>query len=149
MYEYYDLSYLPVLRDGRRCLEASSYDRKYENADFGQYLYEEGDEYVLFDERGAGCIKSIWMAVTSDETLLHFYFDGEKTARWNTTSKKLFNDDIPELSGLGNTFELRGHYEEDDCHAGNLFIQIPFEKGLKITADTPRTAKIIFFDEIR
>ncbi len=134
MYEYYDLSYLPVLRDGRRCLQASSYDRKYENADFGQYLYEDGDEYVLFDERGAGCIKSIWMAVTSDETFLHFYFDGEDTARWNTTSKKLFNDDIPELSGLGNTFELRGHYEEDDCHAGNLFIQIPFEKGLKITA---------------
>ncbi len=134
MYEYYDLDNLPVLKSGVRSLQTSSYDRKYENADFGQYLYEEGDEYVLFDERGAGCIKSIWMAVTSDETLLHFYFDGEETARWNTTSKKLFNNDIPELSGLGNTFELRGHYEEDDCHAGNLFIQIPFENGLKITA---------------
>lgn len=134
MYEYYDLENAPVLNAKRRCLQASSYDRKYENADFGQYLYTENGEYVLFDERGAGCIKSIWMAVTSDETLLHFYFDGEKTARWNTTSKALFNEDIKELTGVGCTFELRGHFEDDDCHAGNLFVQIPFEKGLRITA---------------
>lgn len=134
MYEYYDLGKLPVLCGHRRCLQTSSYDRQYENADFGQYLYEDGGEYVLFDERGSGCIKSIWMAVTSDETLLRFYFDGEKAPRWETTARKLFLDDIPELSGVGNSFELRGHYEEDDCHAGNLFIQIPFEKGLRITA---------------
>lgn len=134
MYEYYNLEKLPDISARRRCLQTSSYDKKYENADFGNYLYEEDGEYVLFDEVGCGCIKSIWMAVTSDETVLNFYFDGADAPRWTATTKGLFNGVIPELRGFGNTFLERGHYEEDDCHAGNLFIQIPYEKGLRITA---------------
>lgn len=135
MYEYYNLANLPVFENGTvRSLQASSYDRKYENADYAQFLYQDGEEYVLMEEVGEGCIKSIWMAVTSDETFLNFYFDGEEKPRWTTTTKGLFTGGIAELDTVGNTYEIRGHYDYDDCHAGNLFIQIPFEKGLKITA---------------
>ncbi len=132
MYKYYDLENLPVLDHNRRSLQASSFDREYENADWAQYLYEENDTYIMFDEVGTGCVKSIWMAVTSQNTKMEFYFDGEDTPRWTTTTMDLFNGDIPELTGVGNSFELRGHYELDDCRCGNCMIQIPFKKGLKI-----------------
>ena len=142
MYEYFDLANLPVLDPHRRMLQVSSFDRQYENADWGQYLYEEDGAYILFDERGRGCIKSIWMAVTSDETALEFYFDGETSPRWTTTARALFCGGIKELSGVGCSFEERGHYDEDDCHAGNCFIEIPFERGLKIAA---RGEKKLFY----
>ena len=135
MYNYFDLSNLPVLDNKRRVLQVSSFDRKYENADWGQYLYENDGQYVLFDETGAGCIKSIWMAVTSDDTILKFYFDGSSEPRWQTTTKGFFNGGIPELTGIGNSFEERGHYDEDDCHAGNCFNEIPYSNGLKIVAE--------------
>lgn len=135
MYNYYDLKNLPILDSKRRVLQTSSFDRAYENADWGQYLYEENGQYVLFDEVGEGCIKSIWMAVTNEATALKFYFDGSDTPRWETTTKGLFNGGIPELDGVGNSFEIRGHYDEDDCHAGNCFIEIPYEKGLRIVAE--------------
>ena len=108
MYNFWELANLPVLSSKRRVLQVSSFDRQYENADWGQYLYEEGDSRVLFDEPGCGCIKSIWMAVTSDETFLDFYFGGESTPRYSCTTRSLFNGGIPELAGPACTFEERG-----------------------------------------
>ncbi len=142
MYDFWELANLPVLSPKRRVLQVSSFDRQYENADWGQYLYEEGDSRVLFDEPGCGCIKSIWMAVTSDETFLDFYFGGESTPRYSCTTRSLFNGGIPELAGPACTFEERGHYDEDDCHAGNCFTEISFENGLRITA---RGEKKVFY----
>lgn len=142
MYEYFNLENLPVLEPRRRVLQVSSFDRQYENSDWGQYLYEEDGAYILFDEIGCGCIKSIWMAVTSDDTVLDFYFDGETSPRMSTTSKGLFCGGVRELTGVGCSFEIRGHYDEDDCHAGNCFIEIPFERGLKIAA---RGEKKLFY----
>lgn len=133
MYEYYDLDRLPFLSQERKCAQCSSYDRKYENGDFGQYLYEENGEFVLFDEKGCGCIKSIWMAVTSDETLLSFYRGDSSVPAFTATARELFSGNVPGLSGVGCSFEERGHYDEDDCHAGNILIQLPFTNGMKIT----------------
>ncbi|MBQ4066238.1 MAG: DUF2961 domain-containing protein [Clostridia bacterium] len=133
MYKYFDLNNLPILSKGRRTLQVSSYDRQYENKDWGNYLYDIGENTsVIFDDPGCGCIKSIWMAVPSKEAYLDFYFDGETSPRYTTSLFGLFNGECPELSGIGNTFEERGHWEEADCRCGNCFIQIPYENGLKI-----------------
>ena len=133
MYKYFDLNNLPILSKGRRTLQVSSYDKQYENKDWGNYLYDIGeDTSVIFDDPGCGCIKSIWMAVPSKEAFLDFYFGGETSPRYTTSLFGLFNGECAELTGIGNTFEERGHWEEADCRCGNCFIQIPYEKGLKI-----------------
>ena len=133
MYKYYDLNNLPILSRGRRTLQVSSYDREYENKDWGNYLYDiDGETSVIFDDPGCGCIKSIWMAVPSKEAFMDFYFDNEEKPRYTSSLFGFFNGECPELSGVGNTFEERGHWELADCRCGNCFIQIPYTKGLKI-----------------
>ena len=133
MYKYFDLDKLPILSRGRRTLMVSSYDRQYENKDWGNYLYDIAENTsVIFDDPGCGCIKSIWMAVPSTEAFMDFYFDGEDTPRYTSSLFGFFNGECAELSGIGNTFEERGHWELADCRCGNCFIQIPYENGLKI-----------------
>ncbi len=52
MRDYFDLRNLPVLEPDRRTLQVSSFDRKADNGDFGQFLYQDADgSMVLFDER--------------------------------------------------------------------------------------------------
>jgi len=133
MYKYFDLKNLPVLSRNRKTLQVSSYDRRYENQDWGNYLYDiDENTSVIFDDPGCGCIKSIWMAVPSKEAFLEFYFGGEEKPTYTVSLFGLFNGECPELSGIGNTFEERGHWELADCRCGNCFIQIPYENGLKI-----------------
>lgn len=133
MYEYFDLNNLPILSRGRRTLQVSSYDRRYENKDWGNYLYDIAeDTSVIFDDPGCGCIKSIWMAVPSKNAMMEFYFGEETTPRYTSSLFGFFNGECPELTGIGNTFEERGHWELADCRCGNCFIQIPYENGLKI-----------------
>ena len=145
MYDYYDLSNLPRLDLRRQTLQVASFDKKEDNADFGQFLYQDKDgAMVLFDEKGKGCIRSIWSAIVTEETHLAFYFDGSDTPRYETTLMGLFTDTVPEISGAGNTFEERGNFSEADCRAGNCFVPIPYENGLKITA----TGKLDFYYHI-
>ena len=133
MYKYFDLSKLPILSRGRKTLQVSSYDRQYENKDWGNYLYDIAENTsVIFDDPGCGCIKSIWMAVPSKDAIMEFYFGGEATPRYTSSLFGFFNGECPELTGIGNTFEERGHWELADCRCGNCFIQIPYENGLKI-----------------
>ena len=133
MYKYFDLNNLPILSRGRKTLQVSSYDRQYENKDWGNYLYDIAENTsVIFDDPGCGCIKSIWMAVPSPEAIMEFYFDGEEAPRYTSSLFGFFNGECPELTGIGNTFEERGHWELADCRCGNCFIQIPYENGLKI-----------------
>ncbi len=133
MYKYFDLNNLPCLSRNRRSLQVSSYDRRYENKDWGNYLYDiDETTSVIFDDPGCGCIKSIWMAVPSKEAFMDFYFNGEDTPRYTSSLFGFFNGECKELCGIGNTFEERGHWELADCRCGNCFIQIPYENGLKI-----------------
>lgn len=136
MNDYFDLSRLPELSSERQVLQVSSFDRKGENADFEQFLYQDKDgSTVLFDDRGKGCVKSIWAAIVTDESLLSFYFDGSDTPRFTVTLQGLFTGKEPSLSGPGVSFERTGwgHPDPDQCRCGNCMIPIPYEKGLKIT----------------
>lgn len=136
MQDYFDLSRLPLLSPSRQTLQVSSFDRKGENADFEQFLYQDADgSMVMFDDKGKGCIKSIWSAIVTDESLLSFYFDGSDVPRFTVTLKGLFTGEEPLLTGAGVSFERTGwgHFDPDQCRAGNCMIPIPYEKGLKIT----------------
>ncbi|MBE6563409.1 MAG: DUF2961 domain-containing protein [Ruminococcaceae bacterium] len=145
MYEYFDLMSLPILSRSRRVKQVSSYDRRYENEDWGHYLYDiDAETSVIFEDSGCGCIKSIWMAVPPKEAFLEFYFGGEETPRYKSTFWGFFNGECEGLSGIGNTFEERGHWEEADCRCGNCFIQIPYENGLRIIARGVEKAKCYY-----
>ena len=145
MYEFFDLKNLPVLTKNRRTLQVSSYDRRYENQDWGNYLYDiDETTSVIFDDPGCGCIKSIWMAVPSKEAYMDFYFGGEETPRYTSSLFGFFNGECPELTGIGNTFEERGHWELADCRCGNCFIQIPYENGLKIVVRGEEKSKCYY-----
>ena len=145
MIDFYDLKNLPRLYTHRHVMQVSSFDRKEENGDFGQFLYKDTDgAMVLFDEVGRGCIMSFWSAVTFEESILHFYFDGERTPRYTCSLKGFFNGELAEFDTPANTFLERGHYDEADCRCGNCFIPIPYEKGLKITV----TGKTDFYYHI-
>ena len=133
MRDYFALRKLPGIDSDRQTMQVASFDRKEENGDFDQYLYKDADgSMVLFDEKGRGCIKSIWAAVTTDESILKFYFDGDNTPRYTCPLTSFFNGGIKEISGSANTFEDRGHGGDNNC-CGNCFVPIPYENGLKIT----------------
>ncbi len=135
MRDYFDLSHLPILDTHRQVLQVSSFDRKEENADWEHFLYEDKDgSMVLLDEAGKGCVKSIWAAVTNNDCILSFYFDGEETPRFKSPLRAFFNEPLEQFDGPANGFPERGHFDLDDCHCGNCFYPIPFENGLKITA---------------
>lgn len=135
MRDYFNLSNLPILDNSRQVLQVSSFDRKEENGDWENFLYEDKDgSMVLLDETGKGCIKSIWVAVTNNDCILNFYVDGEETPRYSSPLRAFFNEPLPEFSGPANEFPERGHFDLDDCHCGNCFYPIPFENGLKVTA---------------
>ncbi len=134
MRDYFDLKLLPKIDNDRHVMQSSSFDRREENADFGQFLYKDSDgSMVMLDEKGRGCVKSIWAAVTTDECELKFYFDGSDTPKYTCPLKSFFEGAIADISGPANTFEDRGH-GGDDCRCGNCFVPIPYENGLKITA---------------
>lgn len=145
MIDFYNLKNLPRLYAHRHVMQVSSFDRKEENGDFNQFLYEDKDgSMVLFDEVGRGCIMSFWSAVTFEESILRFYFDGEETPRYTCSLKGFFNGELKEFDTPANTFLERGHYDAADCRCGNCFIPIPYEKGLKITV----TGKTEFYYHI-
>ncbi|MBR0304001.1 MAG: DUF2961 domain-containing protein [Clostridia bacterium] len=133
MLDFYDVRSFPILTDRKRAMQVASFDRKEENGDWGNFLYKNEDgSAVLLEETGAGCLRSFWAAVTTDDAEMKFFFDGEDEPRYSCTVRGFFNGAVPELSGPGNTFLERGQWDQGDCFCGNFFRPIPYEKGLKI-----------------
>ena len=53
---------LPILRRGVSVHQVSSFERNGGNADRNSWLYRDGqNDYVVFDDIGAGCIYRLWM----------------------------------------------------------------------------------------
>jgi len=123
---------LPVLKQGIRCLQLSSYDRAGGNDDgfsgYSSYLYMDGTEYVIFDSSGPGCIYRIWATRRSDTDFgtLKFYFDGEPAPRINMSFDEFFSGTVsPFLAPLvGNRAVSSGGFY--------CYLPIPFKKSLII-----------------
>ncbi|HEX5123439.1 MAG TPA: DUF2961 domain-containing protein [Rhodanobacteraceae bacterium] len=98
-----------VLERSSHCLDGCRYDRSNpgpedpsENPYPLRWLYRDGDEAVVFDERGPGAITRIWMTTgfgTSScfdpATRVRFYFDGAATPSLDMPLAALFDGSTP------------------------------------------------------
>ena len=124
------LDRLPELRHGVRAYQVSSHDPLGQNSDLRNYLYRRGDEYVILDVQGPGCIYNIWFTSITVFTRLRFYFDGEPTPRIDMNVHDFFRRAYrpPFLAPLvGN----------DTVSGGGFFCDLPisFARSCIVTTD--------------
>lgn len=129
--ELIDVERAAVLRDSV-CSQVSSYDRTGSNNDGfdGKYSYlrKEGNDLVIFDAQGPGCIYRLWSADPLDGWV-KFYFDGEAAPRLQAAHfRDLFTGAIyPFVPPLSQ------HVLGGWCS----YLPIPFARSLKIVAGGP------------
>lgn len=137
--ELYELERLAMLRDGVRCRMESTYDRSGGNDDDfnGTYsrLRAEGEDSVLAEMTGAGCIQRIWFtysAIDSDHLLnnqgehIRFYLDGEDEPRIDIPIKDLFSGNLDAFPRPIVGEGTGGFY---------CYVTIPYQDGCKIVID--------------
>ncbi len=142
-----DLTRLPLPpKPGVTCKQFSSYDRASRidasgkkidwqaNADFGNYLRTEGDEWVMADMKGPGCVVRLWSA--NPMGVLKIYLDGrsepvlaERFLDLTTGKVKPFAEPIVGRRSMG----------------ANLYLPIPYQKSCKITIDHGKNAKKMYY----
>lgn len=117
------------MRPGVRTYQASSHDPTGDNDDRNFYLAQEGNENVLLDVEGPGCITRIWLTVRNydDDGMFRIYFDGESTPTVEMTIEALFSGEhdpfVPPL--VGNWLVSSGGYY--------CYVPMMFREGCKIT----------------
>ena len=122
---------LPLLREGVRVYQVSSYDRTGDNNDRNTRLYQTANgESVLFDGVGPGCVYRMWLTY-SDETFttnrLRVYIDGETAPRLDMNIADLFT---------GNTTPfLTPFVGNKEASSGGLYcyVPIPYREHCRIT----------------
>ncbi len=91
------LDLLPAFKPSVSFGAVTSWDRSGGNDDgfSGKYSFvrKEGENLVLADLKGPGCIYRIHTPTPTDD-LLEFYFDGETTPRISTTFRKLYSGTV-------------------------------------------------------
>jgi len=129
--ELIDVEHAAYLRDSI-CTQVSSYDRTGSNNDGfdGKYSFirKEGENLVIFDAQGPGCIYRLWSADPLDGWV-KFYFDGEETPRLQLEHfRDMFTGTVyPFIPPLSQ------HFIGGWCS----YVPIPFTKSLKIVAGGP------------
>lgn len=135
-----DLKYLATLpAEGEHCAQCSSYDRKsrYEattdsyiswdaNGDGDGIIRKEGDNLVLAEMEGPGCIWRIWSA-TPAEGHVRIYLDGAAEPAVDLPFKGYFD-------GKNAPF-TRPALVHTVSHGWNNYTPIPYQKSCKIVAD--------------
>ncbi len=139
-----DLSQPAVLpAEGEMCQQWSSWDRasrydettgKYVNWDANNdgpmFIREEGDQVVMAEMEGPGCIWRIWSAM-ADKGHVKIYLDGAKTPVVDLPFAKYFSGDTAPFNYplLSYNLNLMG------CSGQNLYYPIPYQKSCKIVAE--------------
>ena len=127
------LSGLAKLRSGVRRERCSSYDIKGGNRDW--WVIEPGQNNIIADIRGAGCIKHIWMTVGTEEEafprklILRAYWDGEE--------KPSVECPLGDFFGIGhgifkNFWSLPLQMSPQDGRAWNCWFPMPFSQSARI-----------------
>lgn len=129
--ELIDVAQLPYFKDGI-VTQVSSYDRTGGNDDgfSGVYSFvrKEGEEFVIFEEQGPGCIYRIWSA-NPGLGRIRFYFDGEAEPRvdiphWEEMYQGKYEPFVPPIS-------------QNFLGGWCSYVPIPFAKSCKIVAEGP------------
>ena len=141
MFDLQKLAELPL--PGETCKQWSSFDRASRfdseqkryvawgaNGDGGQFIRREGDQIVMAEMEGPGCIWRIWSAL-AEEGHVKIYLDGQEEPAVDLPFREYFTGktkpfDFPNLS-----YQL----EDVGCRGHNLYLPIPYEKSCKIVAD--------------
>ena len=115
------------LRQGVRTYQASSHDPGGGNGDTGHFLQIIGDEKVLLDVKGPGCICRIWMTGIDLNAMIRIYFDGSATPTVDMTLGDFFG-------GTTAPF-LAPIVGDDDYSSGGFICYLPmeFEQGCRLT----------------
>ena len=141
------LAGLAELRDFERH-RLSSYDRDGGNLDF--LVVRAGETAALGEIGGPGCVKHIWMTLTTlpDRTqplrdiVLRFYWDGEPTPSVDTP--------IGDFFGVG--FGMRRNYSSlpldmspEDGRSMNCWFPMPFAEGARFDVVNESDSTMIFY----
>jgi hypothetical protein len=135
------LSVLPV--DGERCAQWSSYDRasRYDaatdkyiawgaNGDGGHVIRKEGNQVVLAEMDGPGCIWRIWSA-RAQQGRVKIHLDGQEQPVLDMPFIEYFQAKHAPLDYPMLSYEMKDHGNRGE----NLYIPIPYQKSCKIVAD--------------
>jgi hypothetical protein len=137
----YDLDHLAVPpQKGEYTVLASSYDRAstYDaktdtyhnwdaNGDGGGIIRKEGDESVLMDVQGPGCIYRTWSA-TTDKGHVKIYLDGDTTPAVDLPFTAYFDHSAEPFTRPNLVYKTPSNGFDN-------FTPIPFQKSCKIVAD--------------
>lgn len=135
-----DMEGLAVLPDaGEKCAQWSSYDRasvydtkagKYlnwdANGDGTGFIRMEGDQQVLAEMQGPGCIWRIWSA-DPRQGHVRIYLDGATEPAVDLQFKEYFD--------LNNAPFVYPSLVHNTSKGQNCYVPIPYQKSCKITAD--------------
>ncbi len=126
-----DITNLPLLRTGTWLVGTDSHDVTGRNNDgFGgtySYLYKDGDEYVLFEENGPGCIYEIrTIGFTGN---LHIYLDQATEPQYTFSFPDIYLAQKP-------PFVTPLVAPEATAHGSSWsYVPISFAKGCKLTTN--------------
>ena len=146
--ELIDLDRLPLLEEGVRTMQASSYDRasRYDpstdtymgwdaNNDSGQYIRidPKTGEGVMAEIKGPGCIYRIWSA--NPQGKIRFYFDGARRPLEFGFNDLFRGDHAPFVKPL--VWQRLIDFGPNDNPPGCSYLPLPFKKSCKVTSDKP------------
>ncbi len=139
------LAGLPMLRDATS-RRASSWDRSGGNDD--RLHIRPGEEVVLADIQGAGCVRHIWVTIACDEPdylrkiVLQAWWDGEETPSIKVP--------IGDFFGMGhaqshNFSALPLQMSPQDGKGFNCWFPMPFARSARITATSECSTEVLFY----
>jgi hypothetical protein len=123
------LERLPFLTLDAISRHASSYDRTFNNVDYGNALgTDSAGDWVLMDARGPGCVYRIWFTGFSPRTAIHIYLDDEPTSRIDMPLATFFG-------GGSAPFTAPLVFDATVSSGGYVsYVPLPYAKGIRITA---------------
>jgi hypothetical protein len=110
--------------------------RWFANDDFNNFIRKEGNEYVIYDDVGPGAVVRLWVTsigLDFHNTTIRFYIDGQSTPVISGSIFDIVRDDGLVANSVLSYSAAPGNPEGEQ--GNNLYLPIPYAKGLKITVE--------------
>ncbi|ANY71427.1 hypothetical protein BBD41_01885 [Paenibacillus ihbetae] len=132
--ERFDL--LPLLRNGVQVHYEGSIDKQGYNADWDWWLYQDREEWVIFDHVGPGCLYNFVQHryPESEEPTFKFYFDHEDEPRVVIKPSE-FGSKHPFVTPLADAYIGPEDNGRGPIRVIRSFVPMPFAKACRITTD--------------
>lgn len=129
------LERLPFLKDHIQVHYEGSIDKQGGNADWDWQLYQEGDEWVLFDVEGPGCIYNFVQHryPDSEEPVFRFYFDGSAEPQFEIRPPE-FGKKAPFIEPLAAIYQGPHDNGRGPIWVIRGFVPMPFRTSCRVTS---------------